>query len=283
MSAPKKNSRQLLPAALALLLSVAAAALLLKPAPPPEPELEPDPHVTVYDGVREISILPAEDVAVNTYTAADFTPAGGYLSCEGGRMGIDVSAYQKNIDWQAAANSGIEFAFLRCGYRGCSAGTIREDSCFRANLRGVESAGLDWGVYFFSQALDEQEAVEEAEYVLSLLGGRVPTLPVMFDWEVVEMEGSRSYGQGDLSARADAFCKRLEKAGVPAGIYCSVQQGYHQYDIRVLDRHALWLACPGTTAPAFYYAADYWQYSFTGSVPGIVGDVDLDLWLPEKP
>lgn len=241
--------------------------------------------VWVNDGVNIVPIVPAPDVEVNTLSPEDFAAQeDGTIRYTGryyiARQGIDISEYQGAVDWQQAADGGVEFAYIRAGYRGATAGGLYTDSTFEENFSRARDAGVAVGVYFLSQATDEQEAAEEAEYLLDLLGDRTTQLPIMFDWETVNAEGSRSKGvDGETVHRcALAFCRRIEESGREAGIYFSRQQGYYCYDLAELDDYTFWVSDPNVQ-PDFYYAFEFWQYSFSGTVPGIDGAVDRNLWL----
>lgn len=223
------------------------------------------------------SDLAAEDFSSGVYTGTDYFCLGG----------IDVSEHQADIDWQAVAGSGVEFAIIRAGYRGYSQGGLFEDAYFRANIEGAYEAGLDVGIYFFSQATSAQEAEEEAEFLLSLLEdypGAV-SLPVFFDWETIGVEQARTDGVdgATLTDCAIAFCQRIEQAGYEAGIYFYRNLGYFSYDLPRLTDYTWWAATLGE-APDFYYRHSFWQYSVTGTVDGISGDVDRNMmFIPAAP
>jgi GH25 family lysozyme M1 (1,4-beta-N-acetylmuramidase) len=192
--------------------------------------------------------------------------------------GIDVSDHQTEIDWQAVADSGIEFAIIRCGWRGYSGGSLNEDTTFRQNMEGAKAAGLKVGVYFFSQATSMVEGAEEAIFALNLLEGYSLDLPVFFDWEEIGVESARTDNvSGEtVTAAALEFCRLVESAGYDSGIYAYLNLAYFTYDLNQLEGITIWMGNPGS-APEFYYDHTYWQYSFTGSVDGIQGDVDLDV------
>ena len=180
------------------------------------------------------------------------------------------------------AASGVQFAILRAGYRGYTEGSIQEDAYFEQNLAGAIDAGLDVGVYFFSQAMDEQEAREEASYACELIGTRKLDLPLFYDWETVS--GSERIPTPDglpLTDCAVAFCKVVRRNGFEAGVYFNQSLGYRYFDLSKLHDYTLWLAEYDTT-PEFHYHFDCLQYTDTGTVAGIEGGVDLDiLFLPE--
>lgn len=252
------------------------------------PTPTPDPHegmVYVNTGGESNWVYPVEGFPVSDFKAEDFASENGVVSYTGdryaSRLGIDVSFYQGDIDWEKVKAAGVEFAMIRCGFRGSSEGTLYEDEKFRQNMDGALEAGLDVGVYFFSQTTGAREAAEEAEYVLSLIDGYELTMPVAFDWE--PLSGSRA---GDISSReltvsAVVFCEIMKDAGYESAVYLYRKQGYYDYDLAELKDYTLWIGSPGDY-PDFYYAHELWQFSFTGRIDGIDHDVDLNLQLTPK-
>ena len=203
--------------------------------------------------------------------------------------GIDVSKHQGKIDWQQVADSGIEFAMIRVAYRGYGeAGNLMEDPYAKANLQGAADAGLDVGVYLFSQALSPEEAVEEAEFLLSIIEeyrGLI-TLPVVFDWERVNREGSRTEGYEDDRMLTDstlAFCQRIEEAGFEPMVYFNTFHARNLLHLAEVKQYKFWLALYSDRM-RYPYKVDVWQYTDSGIVPGIAGKVDLNVWMyyPEE-
>ena len=196
-----------------------SAAMLLTLAACGEPE--PDPHegmAYVNTGANWEWIYPAEGVAVSDFTQDDFTTnADGLPEYTGDaydtRLGVDVSFYQGEIDWEAVAADGVEFAMIRCGYRGSESGTIVVDEQFENNINGALAAGLDVGVYFFSQSTGAIEAAEEANFVLDLISGYDITMPVAFDWEPLEGSRAEDIDRSELTASAVVFCEMVKDAG----------------------------------------------------------------------
>ena len=222
-----------------------------------------------------------EEIPENTYDPSCFYMDGGFLRYESdtitSQVGIDVSAHQQEIDWQRVAESGVQFAILRVGYRGYTEGTIQEDAYFEQNLEGAIDAGLDVGVYFFSQAIDEQEAREEARFVLDKLSGYLLAFPVFFDWEKIGSEArSDTMDLASLTIVTDTVCTEIRNAGYQAGLYFNQQLGYEELHLPSLQTYTFWLAEYNDT-PSFAYHFDLWQYSASGTVDGIEGDVDLNL------
>ena len=193
------------------------------------------------------------------------------------RVGIDVSEHQGSIDWQAVAADGIDFCYLRAGWRGSSEGNITEDSTFAANFAGAREAGLDIGVYFFSQATTADEAVEEAEFVLDLLGGADLAYPIAFDLEPTGTGEGRAdqLNREEQTEVALAFCTRIQEAGYPVIVYGN-QHDYARYDIGKLMRYGYWYS-EYASVPSSGLDIAIWQYSSSGRVAGINADVDLDI------
>ena len=166
---------------------------------------------------------------------------------------------------------------------GYTKGDTTLDELFYDNVGGAVSNGIAVGVYFFSQAISEEEAVEEAEIVLRAIEGLDITYPVIFDWEDIPQE-ARTDGMDPmtLTSCAAAFCETIEQAGYTAGVYFNQVYGYQHYDLKVLEDYVFWLA-QYDDAPDFYYDFQMWQYTNAGAVSGITGDVDLNLsfWQPE--
>lgn len=191
----------------AVALIAAALYLILLLSAPDEPDAPDTPRATA---------------APNTLDSAAFYREDGFLRYADGAhlVGIDVSTHQGVIDWQAVRGAGVEFAILRVGYRGSTQGKLYEDEQFGENLRGAKAAGLRVGAYFFSQARDETEAEQEAEFACRLLNGETLDLPVFFDWETVD-DGTHAPppGEVELTACALAFCRAVERGGYDAGVY----------------------------------------------------------------
>ncbi len=248
------------------------------PETPAEPEQKPQ---IVY---RDELLDAWEGVPVNTYEAGSFYLENGRMQTrqEGLRLvqGIDVSAHQGVIDWKQVAGDGVEFAILRAGYRGYTVGNVKEDKMFSLNLAGAKKEGLSVGVYFFSQAITPEEALEEAELVLKLLDGCPLELPVVYDWENINDKDARTNGldQETLTACARAFCDRVAQAGYQSMLYVIQHWAYKRYDLSRLADVPLWFA-QYQEQPDFYYDFQLWQYTSTGSVRGIQGNVDRDVLL----
>ena len=219
------------------------------------------------------------NIAMNHYDADSFYEENGMLryAKSAHLTGVDVSEHQEKIDWAAVRAAGVDFAILRIGYRGYTEGSLREDSWFAENYTAARAAGVQVGVYFFSQAIDEQEAREEARFVLDRISGYQLAFPVFFDWEKIGSEArSDTMDLASLTTVTDTFCTEIRNAGYQAGLYFNQQLGYEELHLPSLQTYTFWLAEYNDT-PSFAYHFDLWQYSATGTVDGIDGDVDLNL------
>jgi len=272
----------------ALCLSIGALVITL-PKDEPEPIEAPEPAVEAYSPEEYITYkehqLPLEEeLAVSAWDHTGFTvDESGWLSYESGGVtalrGIDVSSHQGEIDWKAVAKSGVDFAMIRAGYRGYGEeGRLLSDERFHQNMKGALEAGLDVGVYFFSQAINVWEAEEEARLVLESLAEYEVRFPVVFDWERISGGNARTdeVAGKSIALMARAFCGLVKQAGYTPGVYFNQNLGYLSLDLAELDGCVFWLA-EYDQRPDFYYHADLWQYSSTGTVPGIDTPVDLNL------
>lgn len=257
------------------------------PKPDPVPTPEPDHSNQILYKNKWLDILP--NVPKNSYDASLFYQSDGYTYYRSNayryETGVDVSVYQGEIDWHQVKDAGIDFAILRVGGRGWSAdGSIYADKNFQKNIEGALAAGLKVGVYFFSQAVSENEAIEEARYTLDMIRDYNVTYPIVFDWEIVSNKDARTskLDAPTLSAAANAFCREVEKAGHHPMVYFNSPCGYLRYDLSKLVKYDFWYA-QYYSVPTFYYNFTMWQYTSSGQVPGIPGKVDLNLyWLPKS-
>jgi len=199
----------------------------------------------------------------------------GILTTSTAIMGIDVSKWNGSIDWTAVKNSGVSYVIIRCGYRGSTEGALIKDSKFETNIQGAINAGLKVGVYFFTQALDKNEALEEASMVLDCVKKYKITYPIFLD---VEPSGGRADGL-DVATRTEVcktFCETIQKYGYTAGIYANKNWLTEKINTSELGAYKIWLA-QYASAPTYTGRYDIWQYKSTGKVSGISGDVDLNL------
>lgn len=220
----------------------------------------------------------------NPYGKRDFQYDGMYLSClwEDTVAGVDVSAYQGDVDWQKVAASGIRFAMVRLGYRGYGTGKLVEDEVALQNIQRAIDAGLDVGVYFFSQAVSVEEAREEAQFVLERIQGYDITMPVVFDWEYISDEArTANVDKRTLTDCYLAFCEAVSEAGYTPMAYFNWYQSTGMMYLTELEEYPFWLALY-TDRMTYPYKIEMWQYTCTGKVPGIEGDVDIDLYFTGK-
>ena len=221
--------------------------------------------------------------ALNPFTTADFGYEGDYLTCltAPSIRGIDISSYQTKVDWEQVKNAGFEFVFIRIGGRGYGeAGKLYADKMAQSHYEGAKSVGMQVGCYFFSQALNTEEAIEEADYALELIKDWELDLPVVFDWECLEDD----YRTADTTAReltdcAKAFCKRVQEAGRSPMVYFNANQSHKDMYLEELTDYPFWLAMY-TDQMRYPFKVDFWQYTNEGTVPGIPGTMDINLMFP---
>ncbi|MGI5857547.1 MAG: glycoside hydrolase family 25 protein [Candidatus Merdivicinus sp.] len=240
----------------------------------------------VYKDAGGIVYQPIDpELSKNSYDWSNLVRENGrlYYRPEDGPealTGIDVSTHQGKIDWEKVAADGIDFAMIRLGLRGYGqSGVLKLDDRFEENLKGAAEAGLAVGVYFYSQAITVEEGIEEAELVLDTLSGRQLDFPVVFDQEEVFAADARTDDLDSVMATdiAIAFCDRVAEAGYQPMIYANTKWFIAQMDFSRLDKYGKWLAQYYRT-PFFPYQFQMWQYTSTGTVDGIDGDVDLNLY-----
>ena len=229
-----------------------------------------------YEGLGEVGQVPE-----NTYDMSLLYEQDGRLQYEDERYetetGIDVSSYQKEIDWEAVKKDGIDFAMVRLGYRGYQDGELKLDSQYEANVRGAKDAGIETGVYFFSQATTPEEAMEEARFVLRKIRGKKIDGPIGFDMEFIE--GANRINDLTVEEKteiADAFCQTIAKKGYQPVIYGNQPWLLKHLDLSYLTEYPVWLAHFASTTD-YPYAFSVWQYSDSGQVAGIEGNVDMNL------
>ena len=238
---------------------------------PTEPPTEPEP-----------TLPPPE---ANPYGPLDFQYEDNFLYCQEADTipGIDVSAYQHDIDWEAVKADGVEFAMIRLGYRGYESGKLVEDKYVHENLAGAAAAGLKIGVYFFSQAITPAEAEEEAYWVLDFIKDLDVTMPVVYDWEHVSDANARTkdMDRRTLTDCCLAFLATIEAAGYHPMVYFNSHQARSDLYLSELKEYDFWLAAY-TDRMTFPYKIRMWQYTCTGKVDGIAGDVDINLYFTEE-
>lgn len=193
------------------------------------------------------------------------------------KVGIDVSKWNGEIDWDKVKNAGVEFAIIRAGYRGSVTGTIVPDPYFEANMKGAASAGIPVGVYFFTQATNEVEAIEEASAMVNWIKDYKIEFPVFIDTEGAGGNGRADGLDADTRTLVcEAFCRTIENAGYEAGIYASRNWYNNNLNMDRLDNYFIWLA-EYRRAPLYQGYYHMWQYTSKGKIDGIEGNVDLNI------
>lgn len=269
-----------------LVLLTGLLAIFCLPGLPEQPEPTEPPTVPTEpptEAPTEEPTLPPPDP--NPYGDLDFQYDGRFLKLIEGEcmVGIDVSHWQYDIDWQQVADAGAEFAMIRIGYRGSESGLLNADKYAQANLAGAADAGLKIGVYFFSQALTREEAEEEAYYVLDVIQDLDITMPVVFDWEKVDNEASRSRNMDrrTLTDCALTFLETIEMAGYDAMVYFNPYQSRNLLYLAELKAYDFWLA-NYTDRMDFPYKVKMWQYTDSGSIPGVDTPCDFNIYFPDE-
>ena len=289
-AAEEKKSPRTAVIAVALLLAVIGVAVGFGVYFSGRQTPDETPTVTVSDPeLGTLELQPPEDASVNSYQVKNLTLGddGYYTYTVDGvkvsEMGVDLSEFQGEVDFEAVKASGIDFVMLRIGGRTYGSGSLYDDGAFDGYYDSAKAAGLKVGAYFFSQAVSREEAVEEAEYALRLLGGRTLEYPIAIDWESIDDDEARTDGIGSdaLTAVAAGFCDTVEAAGFRSAVYASTSLILQSYDFEIMKNYAFWLADyrEMPEQDAMYYRFSIWQYSDAGTVPGIEGAVDLNLCL----
>jgi GH25 family lysozyme M1 (1,4-beta-N-acetylmuramidase) len=250
--------------------------------------LFPDQMVVASSG-RYFFFPILDSIEHHAFAADDFEiGSDGFLKYVGDdssvhvKKGIDVSRFQGKINWEKVAKSGVDFAFIRVGLRGTTEGKILIDDCFEDNIKGATSNGIDVGVYFYSQAINEKEAQEEVQTVLDMIEPYDITYPVVIDIESADSDSARTaqLTSNDYEAVVKVFCETVKSAGYKPMIYGNVKSYTLLMDAADVDNYGIWIAYYGT--PLYYpYHFDVWQYSSTGKVDGIDGNVDLDICITD--
>lgn len=299
-SAKGMNLSALLLIISAVIVIVLAIVIIITATGKKEPEYNPETKfiehetqvikknekITINDPLLgTIEIYGVEGFAKNTYINENFiTDENGLMtyyiddkvaSC----MGVDLSEYQGEVDFKKLKEQGISFVILRIGGRYYSEeGDMYADSKFFDYYEEAKAAGLDVGAYFFSQAKNEQEGIQEAQYTLDLLQDIPLDYPVAFDWEIIEGDSARTDNvTGEqLTAAALGFCNTINHAGYKSIIYSNTNLMYYQYDLKQLKDTEFWIA-DYEYHPSMYYYFTMWQYDIEGQLEGIDGNVDLNI------
>lgn len=240
--------------------------------------------VDVYGKEYQVEINP--DIEKHTYDMEAFVHDGDRLSYTDKdayeyRLGVDVSKHQGTIDWEKVKAEGYEFAIIRVGYRGYGEeGLVCLDERFHENIQGAQAAGLDVGVYFFAQAINEEEAREEAEFVLENIEGYELQLPVVYDPESILDDVARTDNVSgeQFTANTVEFCRIIKEAGYQPMIYSNMLWEAYELDLEQLSEYPIWYA-DYEPLPQTPYHFEYWQYTNSGYVDGIEGRTDLNIQL----
>lgn len=225
-------------------------------------------------------------IPINSYNLDNFRVDDGYMAYfdenenKISHLGVDISYHQTEIDWDKLKESPCEFVMLRCGFRGYTEGGLVEDEKFREYATAAVEHDFPIGVYFFTQALSEQEAIAEADYVLSLIEEFPISYPVAIDTEYVASEDARTNKTEmtieERTSYVVAFCERIKEKGYYPIVYASENWLRRSLDASMLQPYEIW-APQYLDRNDFMYDFTIWQYTDAGSIPGIKGDVDLNI------
>lgn len=241
----------------------------------------------IEDGYMQVPYL--EDVPKHNYDWNNIQEKKGlkYYRDEAGntsRIGIDISYFQDSVDWEKVRNAGVDFVILRMGFRGYSeAGNLVVDEKFHQYIREAQAAGLDTGVYFFSQAINEEEAVEEAEFVYRQCKDYELACPVVFDTEKIKGDAARTdmLQPEELTDITIAFCEKIKEHGGEPMIYANAKWLTTKLQLERLTDYPVWYA-DYQEKPLYPYEFEMWQYTESGQIDGIEGNVDFNIWFPKK-
>ncbi|MBQ1472483.1 MAG: glycoside hydrolase family 25 protein [Lachnospiraceae bacterium] len=217
--------------------------------------------------------------------ASNITKVGDYYQYEDAdnhmtsHLAIDVSSHQGEVDWKAVKKAGIDFVYIRLGLRGYESGALALDDYYLENIKAARKAGLNVGVYFFSQAITREEVEEEADFVIENLKDHDIDLQVVYDFELVQVEGSRTLEMEgvDYTANAIAFCKKIQDAGYEPMIYTNGYFAENFYDMNILSSYDIWFA-NYNEQPELASGFAVWQYTEEGSIETAgLAPLDFDL------
>ena len=262
---------------------------ILLPTEPVETQDPEDPQaLKKAEDAAEETLPGGEDVIepeANPYGRLDFQyDRSNYLYClrQDSYPGVDVSAFQKDIDWQKVKSSGIRFAMLRLGYRGYESGKLVEDEYIQKNLKATQEVGMPIGAYFFSQALTIKEVDEEIEFMLKVLGDYELHMPIVLDWEIPAADArTAKMDARTLTALQAYFCETMVEKGYTPMVYFNWHQSNTLLYLNELEAYPFWLALYSNRM-TYPYHVEMWQYTASGRVPGISGDVDINVYMPKQ-
>ena len=287
--------------AAALLIALVALCWPYMTAPEEDPDLLADRHQAATVSTVPESTAPVETTEATEPTETEETvpptippesnPYGrldfqydrhNYLYClrADSFEGVDVSAFQGDIDWKQVKKSGIDFAMIRLGYRGYGTGKLVEDEYARQNLRNAADAGLAVGAYFYSQALNIDEVNDEIIFMLEVLDNRALDMPIVLDWEIPTADArTANMDARTLTDIQKYFCEKMTELGYKPMIYFNWHQSSNLYYLSELEDYEFWLALYQDRM-SYPWKVEMWQYTDKGRVPGICGDVDLNVYIP---
>lgn len=297
----RARSRRMRPEALMGIVAAVAAALLIAVLVLSLPYMfrDEDPETAKAQYIRQTE--PEEEVILeptisetepeNPTIPPDRNPYGRYdfqynrhnyllLQNVDSSPGVDVSAHQGDIDWAAVKKSGIEFAIIRLGYRGYGSGKLVEDEYAKENLQAAKEAGLKIGAYFFSQALDIKETDEEIQFMLNMLADVDLDMPIVLDWEIpAEDARTKNMDARTLTDIQLHFCGQMKKMGYQPMVYFNWHQSENLYYLSELEDYPFWLALYQDRM-TYPWKVEMWQWTSSGKVPGIQGNVDINVFMP---
>lgn len=224
---------------------------------------------------QSVSSLPPSTIDNTKFSYEE----NGIINYPDAQLGIDLSMHQSDVDFSLLKQQGIEFVFIRLGYRGYQSGKLNLDEKFEKFYEQARKYDLDIGIYFFSQAINEKEAIEEANFVLKHLKGKKIDLPIAYDLERIDYD--EDYRTKDLSIEqktqnALAFCGRLAYKKQQPMIYLNQDIANTFYDLEQIYSYPIWYA-QYSNLPSYPYEYAYWQFSDSGKILGIKEEVDLNL------
>lgn len=216
------------------------------------------------------------DASMSNAKESNIYDAISLYETSGTSVGIDVSKYQGNINWKQVKDSGVEFAIIRCGYRGYGSGEILMDPYFEKNISGALKNGIKVGIYFFSAAINEDEAQEEARWVVNVIKKYRITYPVAYDFESFGLGRLQGLTAKQITDNANAFLRYIKSSGYTPMMYASRNAYYQRWETSRITGCKFWLA-HYTSKTDYKGTYHMWQYTSKGSVPGISGYVDMNI------
>ena len=258
-----------------------------------DPETAKEQYIRQTEPKEEVILEPtiSETEPENPTIPPDRNPYGRYdfqynrhnyllLQNVDSSPGVDVSAHQGDIDWAAVKDSGIEFAIIRLGYRGYGSGKLVEDEYAKKNLKEAREAGLKIGAYFFSQALNIKETDEEIQFMLNMLADVDLDMPLVLDWEIpAEDARTKNMDARTLTDIQLHYCGQMKKMGYQPMVYFNWHQSENLYYLSELEDYPFWLALYQDRM-TYPWKVEMWQWTSSGRVPGIQGNVDINVFMP---